>query len=309
MKLRFAFPLAIVLSLAGTAEALPNSGGGRAEAAKPADPSPGVPIRERVDLEEREFERESFEWAPTLRQATMFLGIKHAFRMTEPKTRRELGGPFLKDYFASVKGLGGWQDGDGVFTNYIAHPVQGASSGYIQIQNDPAGRETKFGRNGGYWKSRLRAAGWAAVHSMQFELGPVSEASIGNVGKKKGTMGFVDLVMTPLGGFGWMIGEDVLDRFVVERLENRTTSIPLRRFYRVVFNPTQGFANLMRRKVPWHRDTRPLLDPWFGACHLPGRGTPWPQDVNPHFHPPRGEVDELGPQGSTENATLIFTAW
>lgn len=93
MELRFALSLAIVLSLAATVETLPNS---RAPGAEAAPPVPGGPIRERVDLEEREFQREGFEWAPTPRQATVFLGVKHALRMTEPKTRREPGGPFSR---------------------------------------------------------------------------------------------------------------------------------------------------------------------------------------------------------------------
>lgn len=208
-----------------------------------------------------------------------------------------------------MRGLGGWKDGDGVFTNYIAHPVQGASSRYFQIQNDPAGREVEFGRNGGYWKSRLRAVGWAAFHSAQFELGPVSDASIGNVGKRKGTMVFVDLVMAPVAGLGWMIGEDALDHFVVERLERPMASIPLRRFYRVVFNPTRGFATLMRRKVPWHRDTRPLPDVWFRACHMPEGGTAWNHDVSSLLDPRLEAAGEYGLQGSSESAHLVFTAW
>jgi hypothetical protein len=283
---------------------------GPAAAEPPApDPAAGSPIREKSDFDEREFEEERFEWAPTLRQATLFLGIKHAFRMTEPKTRRELKGPLLKDYAASVKGLGGWADGDGIFTNYVAHPAQGASSGFLHIQNDPVGRETEFSRDRDYWRSRLKALRWAALHSAQFELGPVSEAMIGNVGKKKGTMGFVDLVMTPVGGLGWMIGEDLLDRFVVKQLESRTASLPRRRFYRVAFNPTRGFANLLRGRVPWHRDTRPLLDPWFGACHAPGAFHAWRGDLGPGLAGEAVTSERTETASVQENAQVVFTMW
>ena len=45
--------------------------------------------------------------------------------------------------------------------------------------------------------ARARATAWAAVYSFQFELGPFSEASIGNVGLRANTAGSVDHVVTP----------------------------------------------------------------------------------------------------------------
>lgn len=197
-----------------------------------------------------------FDWSAAAEQSFFFLTFQNAFRLTQEKTVRELKGPFFADYWRSVKGLKGWEDGDGSFTNYVAHPMQGAVSGYIQIQNDPRGAAQQFSANPEYWKSRLRATGWAAIYSTQFELGLYSEASIGNVGLNPGTMGYVDLVMTPVGGFGWMVGEDALDRYLVEPIERKWENRSLTRFLRMALSPTRSFANVLRFEKPWKRDSR-----------------------------------------------------
>lgn len=200
----------------------------------------------------------TFDWQAASNQSFFFLGIEHGIRMSQTKTRKEFGGPFWEDYRNAVSGLGGWGDTDSVFTNYVAHPMQGAVSGYIQIQNDPSGMKQEFGRAPDYWKSRLKAMGWAALYSTQFELGPLSEASFGNVGKRRGTMGFVDLVMTPVGGMGLIVAEDAVDKKWIESMEANTSSLNRRRMYRMFLNPQRTFANLLRLKKPWHRDTRSI---------------------------------------------------
>jgi hypothetical protein len=135
--------------------------------------------------------------------------------------------------------------------------MQGATSGFVFLQNNPEGERVQFGQRR-YWKTRLKAFAFAAAYSMQFELGPVSEAAIGNVGKRPGTMAFVDLVVTPIGGFGWMIAEDILDRFVIRKVERKSERKGLIRFLRVALNPTRSFANLMRFRLPWYRRGREL---------------------------------------------------
>jgi len=198
-------------------------------------------------------------WKSVSSDAARFLSFQHAYRVAfQEKTRRFLGGSFFKDYGSSLKGLGGWEDGDGISTNYLLHPLQGAASGFVFIQHSPAAGGTEFGKSGAYWRSRLKALGFAAIYSLQFELGPLSEAAIGNVGKTKGTMGFVDLVITPIGGFGWILAEDALDRFVVRKLEQKWKRKGLIRFVRVALNPARSFANVMRLKLPWYRPGREL---------------------------------------------------
>ena len=53
-------------------------------------------------------------------------------------------------------------------------------------------------------------------------MGPLSEASIGNVGMNPVSRGWVDHVITPAGAFALMVGEDVLDRSFLKWVEART---------------------------------------------------------------------------------------
>jgi hypothetical protein len=199
----------------------------------------------------------NFQWRPALSQSFRFLLAQHAFRfMTEPGTRSELRGPFFRDYIRSVSDLDHWNDGDPFLVNYIGHPMMGAVTGYIQRQNDPRFQAVDFGRNATYWKSVARSFVFSAVYSTQFEIGPISESSLGNSGKIPGTQGFVDLVVTPTIGTGWMIGEDALDRYLIRRVERATSNPWIKLAVRTGLNPSRSFANLMRGKVPWHRDDR-----------------------------------------------------
>jgi len=150
---------------------------------------------------------EGFRWKPAIIQSLEFLAIEHIVPLHEQKTQMQLGGPFFRDWGTSVRNVSGWGDGDNFITNYVAHPMQGAVSGYIQIQNDPRGRDQGFCRSQQYWHSRLQALAFATGYSTQFELGPIGEAAIGNVRLIKRTTGFVDLIMTPLGGLGMMLAE------------------------------------------------------------------------------------------------------
>lgn len=209
-------------------------------------------------------EKPRFQWGEAMRQSIRFLAVQHGFRLlTEKGTRQELAGPFFKDYFNTIKRLKGWDDGDPFLVNYIGHTMMGAVSGYIQIQNDPEGATQEIGANRKYIISRLKALGWATAYSTQFELGPLSEASIGNVGirptrKAKNPMAFVDLVVTPTLGTALIIGEDALDKYLINRIERHTSNRFVRVLARGFFNPCRSFANLMRMKWMWYRESRPL---------------------------------------------------
>jgi hypothetical protein len=194
-----------------------------------------------------------FQWGPAFRQSLLFLAVQHGYAMTQPKTREALRGPFLKDYFRSVGSLSGWDDGGRFFTNYVAHPMQGSFVGFIQIQNDPHGMSQTFGKSGKYWKSRMKALAWSAAWSIQFEIGPISQASIGNVGHN-GKQTYIDLVVTPTIGIGMLITEDILDKYVVRQIEMLSGNFLLRVMSRMMLNPTRSVANMIRFKKPWHRD-------------------------------------------------------
>lgn len=219
-------------------------------------PTPRL-ARPRIQIQ-REAPRPGFDWDAASRQSFYFLAIEHGFRLAgQSKTRAGLRGHFFKDYIRSIQGIRGWNDGDGIFTNYVLHSMQGAAAGYIQVQNDPRGMYQEFGDGREYWNSRLRALAWSTYYTLQFEVGLFSEATIGNVGKEPGTNGLTDFVVTPLGGFGMMVMEDALDRWVA-RLELNEPRGRKRRFYRILFNPNRSFANMLRGRVPWHRDTRTM---------------------------------------------------
>jgi hypothetical protein len=200
------------------------------------------------------------DWKPLLWQSTFFLGIEHGFRFaTEPGTRREIRGKFFPEYWGAIRGLGGWRDSDPFLVNYIGHPMQGAVTGHLFSANSRSGRLQEFALTRAYWGSRLRAMAWSAAYSTQFELGPLSEASLGNLGSSAvpGAMGWVDLVVTPAAGLGVQTIEDFLDRFAVRPLEERIGWAPAIVGLRGVLNPARSFSNAMRLKVPWHRDSRP----------------------------------------------------
>lgn len=202
-------------------------------------------------------EPEGFHWGPALKQSALYLVVQHSSRMFQAKTRRELGGPFLPDYFTSASSIHTWSDQDGILTNYVGHPMMGAVAGYLQVFNDPGARKLEFNLSSkAYWRSRLKGLAWSAAYSTQYELGPLSEASIGNVGKVPPAMAVTDLVMTPLGGFGLMLLEDWLDKRFVSRWErgSRTRA----KFFRMLLNPNRSLANLLRGKRPSYRDNRPL---------------------------------------------------
>jgi hypothetical protein len=204
----------------------------------------------------REIAKQGFQWGPALKQSAMFMGVQHSLRMIQEKTREHLDGKFWHDYLNSVSGLSGWNDGNPVITNYVGHPMMGAVTGFVQIHNDPRGVGLEWApHDRAYWKSRFKALGWATLYSTSYELAPWGEAGIGNVGYDRGTMAAVDLVVTPLGGFGMILLEDWLDKHYIRNIEQRTTPGKAR-FLRVVMNPQRSIANLLRFKRPSYRDTR-----------------------------------------------------
>lgn len=201
----------------------------------------------------------------TVRASIRLTGVQHALRVAlEQKTRTELTGHFFGDYRRAIRAPRQWGDGDSTLTNYVGHPVQGAASGFIWLTHDPAA-PLGLSPTRDYWASRLRATAWAAGYSVQFEVGPFSEASIGNVGLRPDTVGWVDHVITPAGGFVVMVGEDALDRFVISPLERRLSSTALKAAIRILLNPSRASANIAALRSPWHREDRPIrrrLDPF-----------------------------------------------
>lgn len=202
---------------------------------------------------------EGFQWQSAVSHSLFFTAVQHAFRFSrEAGSRDALRGPFWSDYIHSIGSLRGWDDGDGFVTSYVGHPMGGAVFGFIQVQNDPRTRTLKFNDGRDYWMSRLHALAFSAALSAQWTLGLFSEASLGNV-QLYSSPGVVDLVTTPTLGLSWLIGEDVVDRYWIERLEEHTANRVLLLLARSFGNPTRSFANMMNFKRPWQRFDRPGL--------------------------------------------------
>jgi len=137
-------------------------------------------------------------WSGVLSHSLRFLALEHGFRLwTEAGTRAGLN-QIPRGYLNSLGNLHGWADGDPFYVNYVGHPMQGAVSGFIWTQNDRRYWDVEFGRNRRYWKSRMRAAAFAWVYGIQFEIGPLSEASLGQIQAHYPQQGFVDQVVTPV---------------------------------------------------------------------------------------------------------------
>ncbi len=195
-------------------------------------------------------------WNGVLKQSGLFLGIQHGFRLATEKGTREMKGAFFPRFAQAVGNLHGWGDGDPFLVNYVGHPMQGSVSAYIWANNDGRYRGVEFGRDPRYWKSRLRATAWSFAYSSQFEIGPVSEASIGYIQASYPQQGFVDHVVTPVIGMGWMIAEDAIDKYLIEPFEARVNNFWARILVRGWLNPTRSMANMMAFRAPWVRDTR-----------------------------------------------------
>jgi len=216
---------------------------------KPAEPQANTKVR----------------WRSAIEQALLATATWHVFNLwTEAGTRDALNGPWLNDYLNSVSQLRGWSDSDRFMAPYASHPIGGSIFGYILRQNDPKYKDVQWGDGRDYFISILRSMAWTAVWHTQWKIGPVSEASIGNV-MLHASPGFITLVDTPTLGAVTMIAEDAADRYWIMGLENRTANPALILLARCFLNPGRSFANVMAFKFPWTRETRIGI---FGKNHL-----------------------------------------
>jgi len=197
------------------------------------------------------------DWKPLLWQSLHAVTWQQSFRlMGEPQSRQRLTQiPMFRNWQENVKALDHWDDQGPPLVNYMAHPLMGAMSGRLLLNNDARGRVVRPGDDG-YWASRFRALAFSAAYSTQWEIGPLSEAMLGLSPQKEGV---VDLVITPTVGFGWMLAEDALEEHLVRRIERRGNAT-LTRVARMAFAPSRMLANVAGLRVPWYRTDRGLRD-------------------------------------------------
>jgi hypothetical protein len=239
-------------------------------------------------------EGEPYHWRGLIAQSLFFNVIENGFRSASDDQIRILlaNKPFWHDYAASMHhfNMRRWNDGDDFLVNYVGHPMQGAVSGFIEVQNDPTGRLQEVSATRAYWKSRFKAFLWATAYSTHSEISPLGEAGIGNEGgwtypihcrtictdpgtykKYTNNTGWVDFTITPTVGTLWLIAEDTLDRFVSDRVQGGNTSRVLPKILRGALNPSRTMANALRFKAPWYRDFQhsPELEASYGVHVLP----------------------------------------
>ena len=245
-----------------------------------SDGTTDAPTSARSAVSSMSLQPEHFHWRRALSESFTFLIIEQAYVIHNDFSWvvAENGVPFnhyWRDYMQSLSTWtrSGWNDGDPNWYGYVGHPIQGALTGFIQIQNDPASEKLEFSKTKAYWWSRFKAFLWNSAYSTQWNLGPLSEVTVEKYGTKtrgpwnyNGTwpcthhcltgVGQIDLVMTPLGGTGWLIGEDFLDNKVARRLEGATENHFLIDAVRCALNPIRGGANILHGQAPWYRASR-----------------------------------------------------
>lgn len=232
-----------------------------------------------------ENEKETFHWRRALQESVTFLAIEQAWVVHTdfPWVVSERGIPFnhyWRDYKQSLARWWevGWSAGENPMYNYVGHPIQGAITEYIFFQNDPKSRFLEFSKSKEYWLSRVKATIFNGVYSTQWSIGPLSEMTVEKYGSNDRApwtangsypcnpktqtcfwgVGKVNLVMTPVGGLGWVLVEDWMDKNIVRRVERKTTN----RFWidtvRCTFNPIRAGGNILHGNRPWFRfrDTR-----------------------------------------------------
>ena len=190
-------------------------------------------------------------WRSLLRDSMVLLLIQQTYRLTleEGSTRENLEGPFFEDWFASVSTLCCWNDGDRVTTNYLFHPLLGSTTSFIFANNHRASQETPIGNSRGYWKAKGAQGLYSFIYSLNYEIGPLSEASIGNVGLKPGEMTYCDFVLTPGVGLLISIGEDAARLHIIDRVKRN--HLYWGNTLAVLLNPTRAVANVVGGKRPW----------------------------------------------------------
>ena len=207
-------------------------------------------------------------WLPILWQSFEWLTAQHSGNiLLDKETRNDLTThPYWATYVISIENYRWqqWSDDTPFIVHDIGHPMMGAIVSSIFEQNDPKGRALVFENSGNYWRSRLKAMAYSAVYSAQWKVGPVSEASIGNsgwatyyvphLGRTTNETGFQDFVITPVYGFGWNVGEDAIDRYIMPAIHRHVKN----RFYLFALfwmTPCKSAANVLRWKATYYRDT------------------------------------------------------
>ncbi len=114
---------------------------GATDGDKPPEPAPPSEAAEPpVEVAETERARTHFRWGDAVKQSMLFLSVQHGYAFTQPKTRRALRGPFLKDYFRSVRSLHGWGTADASSPTTSHTRCRARCSGSYRCRTTPKAR-------------------------------------------------------------------------------------------------------------------------------------------------------------------------
>ena len=193
-----------------------------------------------------------------------------------------------------------WVDGNPRMDQYVGHPMMGAITNYLWIQNDPKGATLEIG-DPGYWKRNMRATVFTTLYHFEWKFGPFGEAGVGHIGdhpthyvagQPRNDTGIVELVTTPVGGLVWTLAEDGLDKVVVKRLE-QTPKNPFALLLISFLTPSRSTANIFRWRPPWYRDERAVKAKTFWS------EPPAPEEAAAE----PGQPSTAEPGGAAENAS------
>ncbi len=237
----------------------------------PPPPAPGMTSRER-DLACQSGQLHGkpcrASWGPILWEFLESTAMQDGGNIAlDSETRHDLlTRPFWSTYAQCVHQFRyrQWRDDDNFLVDYVGHGMQGAIIASSFEQHSPTGRGRVYVNNGNYWRNRLKAMAWITVYEVQWKIGPASEASIGNSGintyftprvkgRSTNETGFQDFVDTPLVGFGWNVGEDAVDRFIMPHIWSHTHNKWALSAYSVL-TPCKAVANILRFKPFYYRD-------------------------------------------------------
>ena len=158
-----------------------------------------------------------------------------------------------------------WSDNNPFLDDYVGHPMMGAITNDLWIQNDPKSMSVEQSNTWPYWRRLLRAGAFSTAYSFEWKLGPTGEAAVGHNGDHyfqdengqtvTNETGWVELVTTPVGGALWTMGEDALDKHVVAPIEAGGRN-PFTLLGISFLEPAHATANILRFRPPWYRDDR-----------------------------------------------------
>ncbi|MGA8528299.1 MAG: acyloxyacyl hydrolase [Acidobacteriaceae bacterium] len=156
-----------------------------------------------------------------------------------------------------------WADQNPFLDDYVGHPMMGAITNDLWIQDDPRSMTVVLSNTWPYWRRMLRAGAFSTVYSFAWKLGPTGEAAIGHNGDHAepdnghytNETGWVELVTTPVGGALWTMAEDSLDKYVVAPIEGGGRN-PFALLGLSLLEPSHATANILRFRPPWYRDDR-----------------------------------------------------